>query len=417
MTGRILHLTISYGDGGRSKAVRALLQGLRGLGVECDLCCLEQLGCAAADVSGLAGAVDALGRRSLVDRRALGRLGAFCRERRVRIIHTHDAASQFAAALLRLRHPGIQLLMTFHRTLGFESARFRDRVRNAFTGVLSGAIVTGSRERREHFLRENRVSPRKVVCIPFGVDTHRFRPDPEARAAVRRELGLGPDTRVLGAVGHFGEEKGLDVVLKGFAALVRRHPAPVALVVLGGGTPARRELLHSLARACHPAPVLFPGVRPDVERYMSAFDLFVHAPRLEAFGLVLIEAMAVGLPVVATRVGGVPEIVRDGANGILVPPDSPDALADAAGLLLAADELRRGLAAQSRQLAESEYSLELYARRHLRLYRDQLAGLFPAPADEPPWEGGRRPGPRAPAFPDNQTITHAPDGVAPCRNP
>ncbi|HJT78956.1 MAG TPA: glycosyltransferase, partial [Gemmataceae bacterium] len=98
MTGRILHLTLTYGQGGRSQAIRTLLQGLRDLGVECDLCCLEEFTCPPQEVGGLVGAVDVLRRRYLVDGKALGRLRAFCRERRIRVIHAHDAASQFAAA-------------------------------------------------------------------------------------------------------------------------------------------------------------------------------------------------------------------------------------------------------------------------------------------------------------------------------
>src|SRR5262249_41799680 len=162
-----------------------------------------------------------------------------------------DAASHFTAALFRLRHPGMRVLLTFHRSLGFESARFRDRVRNAFANLLTDAVVTGSRERREHYLRQNLISPRKVVRIPFGTDLSRFRPQPEVREATRQRLGLGPEVFVCGAIGHFGEEKGLDVVLRGFTELTRRRPAvPLALVILGEGQPPRRQLLHSLAGEC-----------------------------------------------------------------------------------------------------------------------------------------------------------------------
>jgi glycosyltransferase involved in cell wall biosynthesis len=395
--GRVLHLTLSYGQGGRSRAICALLEGLAGLGVECDLCCLDELSGPAEEIGGLVGVIDALRRRSLVDWKALGRLHALCRERGVRVIHAHDAASQFTAALLRLRDPGLRLLMTFHRSLGFESARFRDRVRNAFAGALSGAVVTGSRERREHFLRENWVSPAKVVRIPFGIDTARFRPDPEARAAVRREFGLRPDTVVLGAIGHFHELKGLDVAVKGFAALIRRRPAsPVALVILGDGPPARRDLLHALARECQPARVVFAGFRPDVERCLAAFDLFVHAPRQEAFGLVLIEALAAGLPVVATRVGGIPDIIRDGSTGILVPPEAPEELADAIGRLLDDAALRRALGERSCRQAESEFRLELYARRYLGMYEDLLNDRPPRTIDESEGEKAVGNGPASP---------------------
>jgi glycosyltransferase involved in cell wall biosynthesis len=350
--------------------MKNLAVGLRRLGVASDLCCLDKLECPEAGPAQLYGTVRVLHRRGLVDREALGELGKVCRAGHTRIVHAHDAASQFTGALLRLQRPGLRLLMTFHRSLGFESARLRDRLRNAFAIGQSSAIVTGSQERREHFLRENRVRSAKVYRIPFGIDTRRFRPDPAVGAAVRQQFGLDPETIVLGAVGHFGAEKGIDVVLRAYAQLVRRPLArPMALVVVGDGEPARRDLVYDLARACNPARVVFAGFRPDVDKVFAAFDVLLHAPRLEAFGLVLVEAMATGLPLIATRVGGIPEIVREGQNGLLVPPDDPEALANAAERLITDAALRQAMAATSRSMAEREYDLEAYARGYLDLYQ------------------------------------------------
>lgn len=368
--GRVLHVTIAYGRGGRTEAMKNLATGLRRLGVESDLVCLDRLECPAEEPTRLYGRVTVLHRRWLFDAGALARLSELCRQQRTRIVHTHDAASHFTGALLRLQRPGVKLLMTFHRSLGFESARFRDRIRNAFSIAQSGAVVAGSHERRQHFLRENLVRPAKVYRIPFGIDTERFCPDPERGAAARAELGIDARTLVLGAVGHFGPEKGIDVVLRAYALLARQHPdRPLALVIVGDGDASRRELMHRLAQNCQPAQVVFAGFRPDVDRLFTAFDILLHAPRLEAFGLVLVEAMACGLPVVATRVGGVPDIVRDGRNGILVPCDSPEILAQAAGRLVTDADLRGAMARASRSIAAGEYDLECYARSYLKLYR------------------------------------------------
>lgn len=384
---KILHLVYSFAEGGRRRAVATLLERLPGLGMPCDLGCVKELGCSPEEITGL---VDSEGSlvmrsRSAGDRRALRRLRAFCEERGVDVIHAHDAASQYAAARAGIgskRRP--KLLMTFHRSLDFESARLRDRVRNTFANARSQAIVTGSSERRKHYLSRNLVGPRKVVRIPFGIDLGRFRPDEGSGSDLRGELGFGPEVTVLGVVGHFGPEKGVDVAVRAFGLLAGRPlPGPVALVIVGDGTPGQREALHAMVGPNMPGPVRFVGFQRDVDRWFRAFDLFIHAPRLEAFGLVLAEAMATGLPVAATRVGGIPDIVRQGRTGLLVEPDSPAELADALHKLLGEPSRRRSFGEAARETALAEYGADLYAARHAELYSDLIAGRAPRGADQP----------------------------------
>jgi glycosyltransferase involved in cell wall biosynthesis len=274
--------------------------------------------------------------------------------------------------------------MTFHRSLGFETARLGNRVRNALAALQCGAIVTASRERRQHFLDENYVNAKKVVRIPFGVDTQRFRPDSGVRREVRRELGLQPDTPVVGAIGHFGPEKGLDQVVRNFVALTaRKLPGEPFLVLVGDGSPAQREVLEGWSRQV-PGRVFYAGFRNDVERWLQAWDVFVHLPRLEAFGLVVAEAMATGLPVVATAVGGLLDLVRNGITGFLVPPNSPEAAADALERLLLDPALRESMAYRARQVAQAEFSMDLCAQRYLHLYQDLQANRPPHGIDDGP---------------------------------
>jgi glycosyltransferase involved in cell wall biosynthesis len=376
---RVLHLVRSFSPGGRRSAIASLVQAMARLGVGGYVGCLEPPTPAAGDVTGLAGEPEMFGARVAFSPRLIRRLMAYCRQRRIDLLHAHDGASQWAAALVRLRLPGLRLVMTFHRTLGFESASRRDRIRNALATALSHAVVTGSRERRVHFLEQNWASPRKVVRIPFGVDTDRFRPDAGARGAVRAELGLSPETIVIGVAGHFGPEKGIDQAIHAWNVLLQHPgPRPLALVILGDGSPAQGSELRRLAREGPAAQVIFAGFRPDPERWFRAFDLFLHAARQEAFGLVLCEAMATGLPVVAAGVGGVPDIVDPGRTGLLAPPGEVHALADALFRLICDRDRRRRMAVEARRRAETEYDSGLYARRHLRLYRELLAGGSPA---------------------------------------
>jgi L-malate glycosyltransferase len=368
-----MHVTLSAAPGGRREAILSLAAGLRAAGISTHLVCLECLGSPIDQLRKAFDTVQVLDRWSIYRLSAVRQLDRLCRLLDVGIIHTHDAASQFAAALLRAVGRRTRLVTTFHRTLGFESARIRDRVRNAIAGLVTGAVIVGSTERRAHYLARNWVGRRKVIHIPFGVDLTRFRPNPETRATARANLGVSEDTILIGAVGHFGRVKGLDVAVRAFDALLRRQPArPARLVVVGRGTPAEESCLRALARRAPNGSVSFAGFREVVEQDLAALDVFLHTPRAEAFGLVVAEAMATGLPVVAAGVGGVVDLVRPQQTGILVPPEDPDATADALAFLVADDGERTRLGREARRVATEEYGLDLYAARHVALYNDVL---------------------------------------------
>ena len=154
-------------------------------------------------------------------------------------------------------------------------------------------------------------------------------------------------------------------------------PVPTALVVLGSGSAEQQEKLQALARSVPSVPILFPGFHGDMPRWLQAFDLFVHAPRLEAFGLVLVEAMATQLPIIATRVGGVPDIVREGKTGLLVSPEAPEEMAGAMRRLISDPGLRHALADQARKVALAEFRVERFAQRYRRVYQALLDGQVP----------------------------------------
>lgn len=378
---RVLHLTLSFQSGGRRTAIERLAAGLGEIGVESDLACLDELGCSVEEIAQIFGAMQAVGRARLLRPASLNPLESFCRERLIDVIHAHDAASQFAGALLRRRLPQVRLLMTFHRSLPIESARLRDRLRNAYATAKSQAVVVGSSERRRHFIEANYVQSAKVVRIPFGVDLSRFEPSQRIRDEVRRELGIGDRAVAMGTVGHFGTEKGVDQVVAAFRAVREKRPElPLDLVVCGAGNDQQHLALLEAAGA--DARVRFVGFRRDIPRIMQGLDVLVHAPRLEAFGLVLIEAMASSLPVVATSVGGITDIVVDGVTGLVVPSEQPSALAGALEKVADSEKLRREMGAAGRERAMDEYTIRLYAERHRRLYEDLLQRRPPRGVDE-----------------------------------
>lgn len=212
---------------------------------------------------------------------------------------------------------------------------------------------------------------------PFGVDTDRFQPRPGG--------SRGPGV-VIGTARRLDRTYGLDVLLDAFARLdpaaaAARHN-PLSLWIAGEG-PEGTALRQQAARLGVAAHVQFLGTVPheQMPAFMWALDLFVNPSRAESFGVAALEAAASGLPVVASRVGGLPEIVADGETGLLVPPDDPAALAEALSLLIHAPERRRALGKAARDRAVDRYDWQRCAQAMERLYEATLDRREPAPDD------------------------------------
>ena len=217
----------------------------------------------------------------------------------------------------------------------------------------------------------------KITVIPPGVDAEYFHP-PSNKESLKKELGLSADPVVF-SLGRLDPRKGFDLYLRA-AAQVRRESSRGSLVqfLLSAGTSdedeheaAERERLQRLAKSLQLGDsLIWRPVLPesDIPRYYGASDLFVMPSRYELFGIVMLEAMACGVPVVATKFGGPPEVITDGENGRLVDPTNIPSFASAiAGLLDDPDERMR-MGEIARETIESKYSWERLAREHLLLY-------------------------------------------------
>jgi D-inositol-3-phosphate glycosyltransferase len=215
-----------------------------------------------------------------------------------------------------------------------------------------------------------------IVVIPGGVDLARFRPADQAQARAR--LGLPSGERVLLFVGRIQRLKGLEVLLRAFALL---DGLPARLVVVGGRpntTHESREIsrLEQLAGRLGIAErVVFAGAVPHEELpvYYAATDVTVMPSSYESFGLVAVESLACGRPMVATRVGGLRTIVRDGETGVLVPWRDPALFAEALRVVLTDDRLRARMAAAAPG-SVGRFSWERIGEAHLAVYEDVLAG-------------------------------------------
>jgi len=226
-----------------------------------------------------------------------------------------------------------------------------------------------------HGGRERLGRPAFVYLPP--VDTARFSPSPERRAEVRAELGIPADAPVVGTVSVLTPMKGVESFLETAARVAAERPG-ARFVVVGAAPESHRAYGDQLRRQAEalslPHPVVFAGEQSDVERWYPAFDVHVitSLPRSEGTTTTALEAQACGIPVVATRVAAVPEVVEDGVTGLLVEPERPDLVAAAVLRLLGDGNLRSRLGAAGRATALERFGVEAAAAVHARAYEAAL---------------------------------------------
>ena len=283
--------------------------------------------------------IPALGReiRGLADVSALRRLVGLMRAVRPHIVHSHTAKAG-TLARLAARLSGVPVVVhTYHGHVfhGYFSAG-RTRLFLAIERALArrtDCLLTVSETVRRELLGFGIGSPEGMRVMPLGLDLDRFVGCEAGRGALRAELALPPDTPLVGIVARLVPIKAHEVFLEAAAKLVRRVQG-ISFVVVGDGE-RRAALEAEVRRLGLGGRVHFLGWRRDLDRIYADLDVVALTSRNEGSPVSLIEAMAAGRPVVATRVGGVPDLIEDGITGVLVTPGEAGAVADAIGALLA----------------------------------------------------------------------------------
>jgi len=231
-------------------------------------------------------------------------------------------------------------------------------------------IVVVSESSRRAYIENYRCDPSKVLAVRNGVDLDRFARLPD-RAASRLALGLAPGDTVATVVGRLCAGKGQAAAIAA-AALVRERLDGFRLLLVGDG-PMAPELKALAGERCASGDVVFAGFRDDIDAVLSASDLFLLASEAESLPLSVLEAMAAGLPVVSTNVGGLSEAVEDGVTGRLVPPGDAAALADAIAGVLGSADRGAAMGRAGRRRAEAEFDVRACYARVASLYEELLA--------------------------------------------
>jgi len=270
----------------------------------------------------------------------------------------------------RLRNPRARFLLEVHDAPGSgRHGRATDWFEGVWTRRLGAHVVCHSSSVAAEVRSRWRRGADDVTVIPLAVDTDRFvAAEAAARRAWREEHELGSDTVVLVVVGRLAPSKRFDEAIRVLARL-RERDLDVVLVIVGGGK--EEERLRDLARTLGVTDaVRFVGPRVDEELVaaLGAADVLCSTSEYEGFGLTVIEAMACGLPVVATAVGGVTDLVADGETGHLVALDDADGFTEAVAGLVADPARRRELGDAGRRRVEERFSVAGFAAEFARLY-------------------------------------------------
>lgn len=301
----------------------------------------------------------------------VGRLRRLVADHDIDLVHTHMPVPAAVARLAlpgRGARPGPAFVHTEHNM--WDRYRLPTRLANRATYGRNAAVIAVS-----DGVAGSIRSRVPVEVVTHGIDAERLRPaDDEGRRAARRALGIAADAPVVGTVGNFTAKKDQASLLTAAARLVDEHPG-LRVVLIGSG-PLEDELRAHARRLGLGDAAVFAGSRDDVFELLPAFDLFALSSRFEGLPISLLEAMACGVPPVVTRVGGIPEVVTDGRDGVLVDPGDPAGLATAIGKLLADPGQRADLGVHAAERAAA-FDLAHAVRRIEGIY-DRALGRHQA---------------------------------------
>lgn len=367
---RLLWLIDSLNVGGAESLIVPFVRRLDRSAYDISICCLTTIGGNAIEplLRNEGVPIYNLRARNLRDISAFRRLVRLVREQKIDLVHAHLTYAATWAALLS-RVTGVPSVASLHvappSAKGREASR--DRLMRFVLKRWSSAVIAVSDALRNDYLRGGGLKPEKTIAVHNGIELDRFRRDrDECRRRISTELAIPEGAPVAVTVSVLRPGKGIEVLLDAVKLV------PDAYFVIVGDGPMRAEWTSIAERNGVADRVKWAGYRSDVESILAGFDLLVHPSLADAFPTVLLEAMAAGLPVVATTVGGIPEIVEPDVTGRLVPPSDPVALAQALTELLHNAGLRQRMSQAAQQRATERFSTEAWIKRLDKVYEGAL---------------------------------------------
>jgi glycosyltransferase involved in cell wall biosynthesis len=370
--GTVCHVVHSLGVGGAEVLVADMIRSLSDR-FDCVVACLDDIGSIGESLIAEGVPLKLLNREPGIDWKCGRRLAAWCDEHNVGVMHVHQCTPMFQAMLSRLPGKRVPLLLTEHgRHHPDAPSRKRAIVHKLLLGKRDRLVAVGEATRQALIANEGLPADR-VEVIYNGVDLQQFAEvAPEIRSEVRTELGLNDDDWVITLVARLDAIKDHPTAIRTLQRV--RESVPTAKLLIVGDGPEREKIETIIREADLGDCVLMLGTRRDVPRILRASDTFLMSSIGEGIPLTIIEAMAAGVPVVSTSVGGIPEMVSTGETGFLNESGDADGLATSI-LKLANDTQQRTRIIEAAKLRAFEvFSREQMLSSYAKLYEEMLRG-------------------------------------------
>jgi glycosyltransferase involved in cell wall biosynthesis len=356
-----MQLVLSLSPGGTERLVIEICRQLAGR-VQSMVCCLDEPGGWAAELEGLHVPVVALGRQPGFQPSLAVQIARLIKANDIDVVHCHHY-SPYVYGLIAARLANVRLVFTEHGRLSDAAPSRKRRLVNPLLSMLGGRVCAVSADLKRHMVTEG-FPARRVEVVYNGIEPG-HRPTSIERHGAREALGVPGGAFVTGTVGRLDPVKNLAAMLRAHALLVEHHPASRAVIV--GDGPERGALEALAAELGIADSVIFTGYRSDVRALMAAFDVYVNTSTYEGVSLTILEAMAASVPVIATPVGGNPEVIIDQETGLLVPARAR-AIADAISLLWLDPRRRRLMGDAGRWRVIRHFSIARMVDDYASLY-------------------------------------------------
>ena len=367
----VMQLVLSLIIGGTEKLVYEIAQRVNRDEVSPVVCCLDEIGVFGEKLREAGVPVYVLNRRPGLDWSLLPKLRDIIIKERIDVIHAHQytpyfyglMASLYSKATLAPSRP--EIVFTEHGRFYPDVRKFKRVVSNPILSLFTKEIVTISASTKQSLITYENFPARRIRVVYNGIDLGRFSQTTD-RLAKRRELGLAADDPVFGIVARLDPIKNHAMLLRACQQVVTVMPNARLLIIGDGPERARlEELTQTLGLAAH---VAFLGARQDISELLQTFDVFALSSFSEGTSVTLLEAMGVGVPIVATNVGGNPEVISDGETGLLVESGNAHDMAAKLLQLLQDDALRARMGNAGKQRVHALFSIEKMVQAYVNLY-------------------------------------------------
>jgi glycosyltransferase involved in cell wall biosynthesis len=372
---RLLKIVPTLLCGGTENQAITLARSLHHHGFALEVACLRRLGPFVDEINARGIPLSEFRIPGFYSVTALVQKAKFVRhivKRRIDVMHAYSFYGN-VFGILPARLAATPVVIASIRDQGAYLTPMQKRVQK-FVCRFADCVLVNAESVKEWLISQG-YNPRKIVVIPNGVDLSRFN-ETTNRSRIRSELHIPDGVPIVTVVSRLTRLKGLEHFLEAAELLQPRFP-DARFVIVGYANPAEQEYHNALKALTDQlgltARVVFTGLRSDVPALLAASTVSVMPSLNEALSNVLLESMAAGAPIVATRVGGTPEAIVDGVTGLLVDPGDSAALADAIARLLENPQLAAQLGRAARQAIEDRYSIERMVRATEQLYLDLLA--------------------------------------------